>query len=296
MEYALLADSSTRFVSPYVLETIERLGIPDPMRVESYGAISNIAIHSDRFSYFYLGNEFCEHRLPSLDSIKQLFEICSRHALGPVLVTPPVTDFGIGRIQNLFDGLGEECKKLSIVVNDLGLSEMVAYKYPEIRMIAGRVLDKTSHDSRASLAMAKEYYGDRPMRIARTPSLSAEAYRLALDASRFERFEFDLPMVGLSLDDVTARVSLYWPYSYLTTGRVCRSRGVEPASAFPTGLNPCSRVCGGHMIGLDRERDQTRGVEAITLYQDGNTVFYLNPRDALPAEQQLSYDRIVIQL
>ena len=296
MDYALLINDLGLYNNSLVLDTIHSLIGADAQLSKSLGAIMGIVSPQTRFSHLYYGAEFCEHRLPSVKSMRRFLDLCSYEELHPVFITPPVTNYGLGKVQKIIEEIGDGRAGLSIVANDYGLAAMIASQYPSISLIAGRVLDKTSHDSRASSASMAEYYGETAMRIAYTPAVSAENYRYAVADLGFTRFEFDLPQIGLDLDDYSGLASLYWPYSYLTTGRVCGTRGVKPGAPFATELSPCKRFCESDMVGLLRRCDKKHGIDEMTIYLNGNTLFYLSPCDSLSAERVTAFDRIVLQL
>ena len=49
-----------------------------------------------RYSRIYIGNEFCDRRVPSLDSLKKIIDWCSDMFCELTLVTSCMTNEGLG--------------------------------------------------------------------------------------------------------------------------------------------------------------------------------------------------------
>lgn len=255
-----------------------------------------------RFTYLYFGAEFCEYLIPSQQDLEQYVEICRANDLRPVFVTPVVTDRGLDRLWECFDHLDASGIPYAVVVNDLGVLQMLCSRSPVPELIAGRILDKTSHDCRISENEMGSYYSASGMRYASEPGILSDHSTGVLSPLGISRYEFDLPKTGLDLKHSGSGLSLYWPFHYLTTGRVCmfRALGKTGKERFLVG----QRSCGGSCKALELEMRKPingysfeHGVRKNNqyLFQKGNTIFYLyeNPNITEQIEQ---FDRIVLQL
>ncbi len=251
-------------------------------------------------SALYLGNEFCEHRIPRRDQILSAYRICENDRLEFVLVTPPVTDAGINKLRACLDTVCSMQQNPAIVVNDLGVLYLISRHYPSCSIILGRILDKLSHDVRASYDEFTAYYGANGIQYARTAVVPEEQYTDALGQCRIKRLEFDLPAVGISLAK-GKHYSLYYPYCYLTTGRLCmmRSLHLDAAEKFLIQQSQCAKPC--HALQVEKRKplngyrfENGKRISEQYLFQRGNTVFYI-PRD--PSVQDIrQFDRIVLQV
>ena len=111
-----------------------------------------------------------------------------------------------------------------------------------------------------------------------------------------ERYEFDLSKVGIELPR-EGKYSLYWPYSYLTTGRICmfRSLDLDGKEKFLVGDKGCGRKCIQYKV---EKRKPINGYSStkkadMFLFQKGNTLFFVNEDLDLYTS---SFDRLIIQL
>lgn len=252
--------------------------------------------YNDKVDFLYYGNEFCEYRIPSINQLLQVLDICKKDKISCVLVTPIVTDYGIEKITNLLDYLIYNNISLDIVVNDMGVLELLRKKEYSGKAIIGRVLEKSSHDCRASADEFDDYYGDNGKKFARTPGIISDYTQMIFNKYGIERYEFDLPRIGLDLPE-NRDYSLYWPYSYLTTGRVCmfRSLDLKGRNKFLVGETGCGKKCTQYKV---EKRKPLNGYSLppkpdLFLFQKGNTIFFLNEESDLYTD---CFNRLIIQI
>lgn len=253
-------------------------------------------IVSNKIDYIYFGNEFCEYRIPSVEQLSKMLDICNNNNLTCVLVTPVVTDFGINQIANLLDYLDQNVISLDIVVNDMGVLELIRQKGYLGKIIVGRILEKSSHDCRATKKELDEYYGENGMKFAKTPGVISVFSKKVFERYGVYRYEFDLSKVGIELP-FNGNYSLYWPYSYLTTGRVCmfRSLDLNEMDKFLVGDKVCGRKCLQYKVEKRKPINGYSVDKAVDmfLFQKGNTLFFINE----DVEDYLGYfNRLIIQL
>lgn len=244
--------------------------------------------------YLYFGCEFCEYKLPTIVQLEHIVELCVIDELKLVLVTPVVTDYGVSCISDLLKYLVEQNIDADIVVNDVGVLQLLKSSMFKGKVILGRVFDKISHDSRSTDEGIDKYYGDNGKDFAMTPGVISKHALSIYEKYGVDRVEFDLPKMGINLPD-QFNFSLYWPYSYLTTGRVCllRSINYEGREKFLVGSG-CGRACLEYKIEKRKPingTDSGKGSEMF-LFQRGNTIFYLEDKRKVPIEK---INRLIIQ-
>ena len=98
-------------------------------------------IGSRRVSRVHFGNEFCERLLPSRSVLDSVVKLVSGAGLGFSLVTPTLTDDGLGAVEELLDAVPDGGE---VVVNDWGLMRRRRHRFPRLRASAGRLLCKLS--------------------------------------------------------------------------------------------------------------------------------------------------------
>lgn len=246
--------------------------------------------------YVYFGNEFCEYKIPTVDQLKRMLDICKTDGLSCVLVTPVVSDYGINMISSLIFFLINNSVTIPVVVNDMGVFELIKGKGYSGECIVGRILEKSSHDCRASREEFDEYYGKNGKKFAKTPGIISEYSKMIFDRYGVQRYEFDLPKVGVELL-ANGNYSLYWPYSYLTTGRVCMFRSLDLCGKdkFLVGDKECGKKCMQYKV---EKRKPINGYSLakktdMFLFQKGNTTYFVNDDIDLSFG---CFNRLIIQL
>lgn len=244
--------------------------------------------------YLYWGNEFCEYRLPGPEQVKEFLQICEKDELVPVFVTPVATDFGIERVAACLEQLFLYEGEIGVVVNDYGVMELLHKGRKKFNIIAGRVMDKLSHEARASRAELNEYYGEEGVKYAAVPGILSSRHRKVLDKYGVSRYEFDCPKVGLIADDIEEGLSLYWPYNYETTGRVCVFRSIDKVGTekFLVG-DQCKMQCGDMVAERIRASDATDQI--YYFIQAGNTIFYIDDTIDFSQISEI-FDRLIFQI
>lgn len=301
MDIALLINRPDEYAGPLISSYYRVWGSPDNGLEKAYKLAEKFCNSEHRIKYLYFGSEFCEYRLPNADMIYKFLEICRKDDMVPVFITPPSCEYGIALLEKDLFYLKEAVGYCEVVVNDFGVLELVHSLCPDFGIILGRILDKTSHDSRILLQNAEAYYGEDGLKFARTPGIISGFTVKALNRYNIVRNEFDLPKVGLEIDQAL-KCSLYWPYQYLTTGRVCMFRAVryDGRDKFLVGNEKCAEICSNIQAELRKPAngfivENGRKINETFLFQRGNTVFYLITSDDLPETSSI-FDRLVFQI
>lgn len=254
--------------------------------VTSLGSLPDLA--SD-YRRLYLGTEFCERRIPEPSDLQQALTYAARSDLRLTLVTPYLTHAGIGRLAPLIRLLNEaQDVGAEIVINDWGMLDVIRreYNHPSFQLVLGRLLTKQLRDPRL-VDMAGS-----------VPQEAVDHFRMAnvdvpilsdfLVENGITRVEFDNPRHGLLRKDPTLPGSLYVPFVYLTTTRICPTNSrLTPKKTLRVVL-PCSCECQDSAFRL---RHKSMPVDLIL---KGNTIFFRN--DAVPdGLPEMKVDRIVFQ-
>lgn len=225
---------------------------------------------SDRI---YVGDEFCPSRLPLMKELKLFCQSAKEKDLNLTLLTPVLTDHGLDKFSPLFEYLHENHTEAEVVVNDLGVLLFLKKKYPRLRLGAGRLFNKGFKDPRLpdtkTPSKVSGLLNDSTFDHAEFQEMMTE-----LSVARLER---DLLPYGNIPDALSGfGTSVYFPFGYVTTGRVC-----WPAS-FKQGAKQkfmpakkCSCPC--NAMTLELRNDSF----SFKIIQSGNTIFYLYPSSKL---------------
>jgi hypothetical protein len=248
----------------------------------------------------YLGDEFCLHRMPKAVEFDALLAMAAACDLKPTLLTPPLTDAGISTCRNLFDRLYAHDPQAEVVANDWGVLLFLKHAYPTFRLAAGRLLDKGFKDPRLDVSKTTDPSSADLGDLFSQSTFDIPPLRKKLVELGVSRQERDLrphgPLPAMETRDLAA--ACYFPFAAITTGRVCWPATFSQSSPRRiTIASTCSRPCRRFFPCL------IHGDLDLTLYQDGNTVFFRHPPQVLSRlletadgkEVRLVYQGLAIQ-
>ena len=238
------------------------------------------ALVDQRSLRLYIGDEFCIHRLPSIDELDAICKVAKGDFRGLTFLTPPLTDDGIDRCGPLFDILKDMDLGTEVVVNDWGVLLFLKEKYPSFQLSVGRLLNKGFKDPRLTNP-------DEAL------TLSAETAEL-FNTCTFDSVEFPAKMRQLNVTRVERDLlpfgepeikrhgelqsSVYFPFGYITTGRVCWMSSFHTVAGKKFSIsNGCRRTCQKISLKLNHAKTD------LQLFQTGNTIFYLYAPSKLAA-------------
>jgi hypothetical protein len=219
----------------------------------------------------YVGDEFCFHRLPSLAQIRRFYRFSSAHDLGLTLLLPPLTDRQLLEIAPVLAFLENTCPDGEVVGNDPGFLRYAKKKYPGLKRSAGRLFNKGFKDPRFGAAADPEAFSDDLKQALDSATFCHASVREHLSSLGVCRIEQDLMPYGSDFfrGDSRLAASLYFPFGYVTTGRICRiaSQTLQGREKF---LIPdqCKSPCRHRMEELVHDSFHFR------LFQNGNTIFW----------------------
>lgn len=224
------------------------------------------SVENASWDRFYIGHEFCERLVPDRGDIERVLEAVGDRGRR-TLVTPYVADRALTRIETLARRfLTDDSVFDEIVINDWGVYHLLR-DYP-VRRVLGRLLVRQLRDPRV---IADRRRNDALRTASDELSVSAPFLTFLLEAG-FDRIEVDTLPSNLPAVADKIHVSLYRPYTYITTTRLCP---VANLSTRPDNVLPVARSCRYECVDTtyrleDRELDRP-------LYLDGNTIFFRNP-------------------
>jgi len=236
----------------------------------------------DGYDRLYCGIEFCERLLPRPARVLELAAAAQASGLAFTLVTPFLTDAGLPAAEALVDALALRGLAFEVVINDWGLLHRLSGR--SLHLALGRLLCRQKRGPRI-LDLVLPPTAFRHFRMA---GADAPHQRALLDALGVGRIELDNLLQGIARPPGALPASLYYPFCYVTTTRLCRSLYGEKRSTGYRSIGPCGEVCRNHLFAL-RHRTMPR-----PLLLRGNTQF-VEHRE-LPEElEALGIDRLVHQ-
>lgn len=231
--------------------------------------------HTERI---YVGDEFCPIRLPQPKFLRHCCQFAQENNMGLTLLIPVLTDTWLDRCGKLFEILTLGFPEAEVVVNDLGTLLFLKEEYPSLRLSMGRLFNKGFKDPRLSLqgltltqekkALLSESTFDNP------------EFQTLLDRFDLSRVERDLMPYSQYLAENGGghETSYYFPFGYITTGRVCwTATFMENSARDYRPRSQCSQPCKDLRFQLKSDS------QSLALFQSGNTVFYLYPDHLMSA-------------
>jgi hypothetical protein len=225
------------------------------------------------FNRIYVGDEFCSNRMPSLAEMKRFSCFAEEKNLNITLLTPVLTDDGIEKCSPLFEYLKRKYPDMEIVVNDLGVLFYLKRNYPLFRLSAGRVFNKGFKDPRLSENEASSFISEEADELLNYSTFDHPDFQKKMAELSVIRLERDLLPYGDDIGELSGsglNTSVYFPFGYVTTGRVCwmASFRQKPGKRFVIPVK-CSRPCNEMTLKLKHKNF------SFPLIQNGNTIFYL---------------------
>ena len=236
--------------------------------------IGNLKFYDNSFTRLYFGNEFCEELIPPLNEVKSAIDFSIKKHLGFTLVTPFVTDKGIRKLIPLFETASELVKKgneIEVVFNDWGILRLLKRDYNNLLPVMGRILNKMKRGPRLMAVInylqkdTAEYY----------QSINLDVPELIdfLKENHVRRVELDnvLQDINFSFVNKGIMVSLYMPFTYVSTTRLCLANSCDiPEKQEHIGIYPCKKECQKYTFIL-----QSLAMP-VPLLRKGNTIFFKN--------------------
>lgn len=245
--------------------------------------------YDGNFSRIYFGNEFCQHLIPSVEDLEQVLGFTLEKKLHLTFVTPYVTDKGLQVLASLFSKIEKQKLGSEVVFNDWGVLRVLNRNYPNLEPVMGRLLTKMKRGPRVMNLV--DSLPQTTIDYLRSCSLNVPLYRQFLIKNSIRRVELDnlLQGIGLDFSDSGISASLYIPYAYITTTRLCLAISCDVhGREDEVGIFPCKRECQEYTFSL------THPVMPAPLIRKGNTLFFRNEK--VPEDlRQKNIDRIVIQ-
>ncbi len=252
--------------------------------------IENLGYVDGSCTRVYFGNEFCQRLIPSVKALEKVLKFVAKKKLNFTFVTPYATDNGLRTLKPLLKFLNKN-NPCEVVINDWGVLRILNSDYKNLKPVLGRLLSKQKRGPRIMNVWdklpktAKEYF--------KQTSITVPIYRKFLNDNRIKRVELDNLLQGIDLNfnfpDSEIHGSLYVPYAYVTTTRLCLTANCDkPKKVDKIGIFPCNKECQRYTFELKHK------AMPVTLILKGNTQFFKN--DKIPKNlEKRGIDRIVYQ-
>ena len=254
-----------------------------------------------QFRRIYFGNEFCENLIPGLDELKRWYDASIRNKKHFTFVTPFVTNRGLYALENRFAFLNMQ-KNIEVVFNDWGVLSRIKDNFKNLIPVAGRLLTKQRRDPRILRILTGKQKpaivasDDKKSKIISLPKkppaslfrhfsaslINVPIFQNFLLAQGIRRIEIDNLAWPMEVRvDKKIKISIYLPYGYISTSRLCGKMTLSYAS--------CKKECKKYFFSLKNP------LSPVPISAIGNTVFYETTVSSFAYLKSLGVDRIVFQ-
>lgn len=221
---------------------------------------------------WYIGDEFCAGRLPSADQAAAFVRLAGEAGVALILLTPILTDDQLDGLVPVLERLSDAYVPAEVTVNDWGLLFFLKERFPHLSLALGRLLNKGFKDPRLGPPETADAAGDADRTFLGHATFDQPRFREKAAALGIRRFERDLMPYDrrTAFEDGPQAVSVYFPFGYVTIGRVCWPLTFAPGREedFKPRRN-CARTCEERPLVLSHPD------AVFPICQNGNTVFYL---------------------
>lgn len=236
----------------------------------------------------YFGHEFCAHLMPTEKRITQLLDLYGNKQL--TFVTSVMTDKSFADLRRLLELLIASDKKIEVVVNDFGVMRYIAREFSQFSIVCGRNLftQLLNPDSYQKVKMASRGFGFIASSYKKEQKLfNISLYRL-LRQYGIQRIELndldDVLRYAGELSEHNFKVSLYFPFSYLSITRYCYF-ALKHVGFKGHKIIACNKECVNKYAKIEKMFLSKR------VYLSGNTLFVKDKRN--PNVVKMHIDRLI---
>lgn len=249
--------------------------------------IENLKYVTQEYSRLYFGIEFCQNLIPVKEELDHILKFVSENKLDFTFVTPYLTNEGMRKIKTLLSYIIDEQPKAEIVINDWGLLESLNRDYFDLNLVLGRLLTKQKRGPRILNLMGR--VPDAMIQHFRQSNVDSFTISNFLISKQIKRVELDNLLQGISRPPHSLKSSLYIPFAYITTTRLCLLSSCEDKGNKPLrAISGCDKECQRYTFRLAHKK------MPVDLFLKGNTQFFKNGR--LPDNlNDLNVNRIVYE-
>ncbi|MFA7073808.1 MAG: hypothetical protein WC234_01305 [Endomicrobiaceae bacterium] len=230
-------------------------------------------IFKEKFDRLYFADAFCQNLIPKKEVLLKAVKSAQNNGVKFTLNTPYVTDKGIKQILENTELLSKHESDFEIVFNDWGVFYEIQKRFPEAKLVLGRLLTKQRTDPNArSIILNRQTANLKthkfPKKIPESmykhfqgSIINDSVFQKYLAKNKIKRVEIEYLMWNMDIKlNSKLKASVYYPYAHITTTRNCGLLNMT--------YSKCDKICKNVSIEYnDAQMDFPYTVI-------GNTVYY----------------------
>jgi hypothetical protein len=226
----------------------------------------------------YFGSEFCQYRLPSLAAVKKALAYSWHNGFEFTFASPYVHNQKFYLLLEILEDLHQTAstagRSIEVVVNDWGVYHHVRTHFPSLRIVIGRLLNKTIRDPRIADFYDEGNVPESARNVVRETGLFSDGFSRFLETANVVGLEFDELVQEHNLTQHTSpyRLTFHFPFGCVASGSACMVGFIETEKKAKFRGDPeCKQQCQLYTFEL-KNRKFTEMEHRI--FQKGNTAFY----------------------
>ncbi|WP_167957846.1 hypothetical protein [Anaerosporobacter faecicola] len=176
-------------------------------------------ISKKKVGCIYIGNTFCHKLFPKEKELFTMMEKARNNGTQIVVVFSYLRDCYVETTKRLLERLEEWCTRyqvvMEIVVNDLGLLQLLVGKEKWFKISLGELLNKRRKDPRLSYKLGYEQQAS----LLKENALNTKEYQELLDSYGVQEYEYESCSYPIKLNNRKAH--LHFPYYQTNTSQYC---------------------------------------------------------------------------
>lgn len=274
-DFSIIKNSISKVNVFNIVNGVDRILVPKYILALHY-------FNQKRVKYIYYGNSFCQYKLPNLQELKKMVDFCNNNKLKLVLVTPPLTSYGIKLCKKFLEYFISINANYEIVINDFGMISLINELQYNGNIILGRLLDKTVRDYRFTDLEEQNYYTQNGFEYFTSLSSTSNSFSDLLFDNNIQRIEYDCSQHTFN-DNPAFKYDYIFPTEYITTGRICMFKLSEQNETNMFELNDvCAKYCNKTIQLLSQPVNYCKSnlsgerIRNMDTIRYGNTIFNIN--------------------
>jgi hypothetical protein len=203
----------------------------------------------------YFGQETCARKLFSARNVAEAVSLAEGYGKKLSLVVPYAGERDMADIRSVLEFFGKECPGGEVVVNDLGIINVIAENKLPVKTVLGRLLSRIKRDPRFGsfppmdmTALPDDFSAASRENISRS-GFSARSFSDFFNKLGISRAGCDALPQGVDMSDVEGfTFDVYWPWIYVTSGRSCQILGADDSRK---GKYPMESDCGRECLKFE---------------------------------------------
>lgn len=229
-------------------------------------------INVKKIDRIYFGDSFCQNLIPKKRVLLETYKTICDNDINFTLNTPYVTDDYLKEVLINIETIYKHNETFEVVFNDWGVFYELKQRFPNLKLVLGRLLTKQRTDPNALkiITNKQEQIKDIvPKKVSKSlyehfqgSAINDKVFQKYLMGNNIKRVEIEYLVWNMKLQlPNNIKASIYYPYAHITTTRNCGILNMT--------YTKCNKMC--RDIKIEYPSDEQHPFSYTVI---GNTVYY----------------------